>query len=75
MFSYLLCNYEAKMLPEQEVATFAFARLAELLRKREVPGFERREAQRQADFEARYYGTETEYCSGKEAAEENEEAL
>ena len=47
------------MLPEQ-FATFAFVRLTELLRKREVPGFERREAQRQADFEARYCDTETE---------------
>ena len=62
------------MLPEQ-FATFAFVRLTELLRKREVPGFERREAQRQADFEARYCDTETEYCSSKAAAEENEEAL
>ena len=61
------------MLPEQ-FATFAFVRLTELLRKREVPGFERREAQRQADFEARYCDTETEYCS-TETGEENEEAL
>ena len=60
------------MLPEQ-FATFAFVRLTELLRKREVPGFERREAQRQADFEARYCDTETEYCS-TETEEENEEA-
>ncbi len=62
------------MLPEQ-FATFAFVRLTELLRKREVPGFERREAQRQADFEARYCDTETEYCSSKETAEEDDEAL
>ena len=61
------------MLPEQ-FATFAFVRLTELLRKREVPGFERREAQRQADFEARYCDTETEYCN-TETADENEEAL
>ena len=60
------------MLPEQ-FATFAFVRLTELLRKREVPGFERREAQRQADFEARYCDTETEYCS-TETEKENEEA-
>ena len=60
------------MLPEQ-FATFAFVRLTELLRKREVPGFERREAQRQADFEARYCDTETEHCS-IETEEENEEA-
>ena len=62
------------MLPEQ-FATFAFVRLTELLRKREVPGFERREAQRQADFEARYCDTEPEYCRSTETAEENEEAL
>ena len=61
------------MLPEQ-FATFAFVRLTELLRKREVPGFERREAQRQAHFEARYCDTETEYCN-TETAEENEEGL
>ena len=49
--------------PEQ--ASFSFARLVELLRKREVPGSERREAERQAEFEARYCETETEYCSTK----------
>ena len=66
MFSYLLCNYKAnKMTSEQEVATFAFARLSELLRKREVPGAERREAERQAEFEARSCDIETEYCSTK----------
>ena len=66
MCSYLLCNYKAnKMTPEQEVATFAFARLSELLRKREVPGAERREAERQAEFEARYCDPETENCSTK----------
>ena len=42
-----------------------FLSLVELLRKREVPGSERREAERQADFEARYCDTETEYCSTK----------
>ncbi len=62
------------MLPEQ-FATFAFVRLTELLRKREVPGSERREAQRQADFEAQYCDTETEYCSSTETAEESEEVL
>ena len=60
------------MLPEQ-FATIAFMRLTELLRKREVPGVDRREAQRQADFEARYCDTDTEYCSSKETAEEKEE--
>ena len=42
-----------------------FLSLVELLRKREVPGSERREAERQAEFEARYCDTETEYCSTK----------
>ena len=45
-----------------EHASAAFARLVELLRKREVPGAERREAERQAEFEARCE-TSTEYCS------------
>ena len=66
--------FPSKMLPEQEVATFAFARLTELLRKRDVPGAERREAQRQADFEARYCDTDTEYCNIK-TEEDSEEAL
>ena len=48
-------------------------RLTELLRQRQLPGFDRREAQRQADFEARYCDTDTEYCSSKETAEEKEE--
>ena len=60
------------MLPEQ-FATIAFMHLTELLRRREVPGIDRREAQRQADFEARYCDTDTEYCSSKEAAAEEEE--
>ncbi len=37
--------------------------LMELLRIREVPGSERREAERQAEFEALRCETETEYCS------------
>ncbi len=61
-------------MPPEQFAVFAFARLIELLCKREVPGVERREAQRQADFEARYCDTETEYCS-VETEEESEEAL
>ena len=74
MCSYLLCNYKAnKMTPEQEVAMFAFARLSELLRKREVPGAERREAEQQAEFEARYCDTETEYCSTKTDEDSDEE--
>ena len=60
------------MLPEQ-FATIAWMRLTELLRQRQLPGFDRREAQRQADFEARYCDTDTEYCSNKETAEENDE--
>ena len=46
-----------------EHASAAFARLVELLRKREVPGAERREAERQAEFEARHCESSTEYCS------------
>ena len=42
-----------------------FLNLVELLRKREVPGAERREAERQAVLEARYCETETDYCSTK----------
>ena len=61
------------MLPEQ-FAAFAFARLTELLRRREVPEAERREAQRQEDFETRYCDTETEYCS-TETEKDSEEAL
>ena len=52
---------------------FFFTRLTELLRKREVPGFERREAQRQADFEARLCESETEYCSTKTDEEDSAE--
>ena len=58
--------------PEQ--ASFAFARLVELLRKREVPGAERREAERQAEFEARYCESSTEYCS-TETNEDSEQEL
>ena len=50
------------MLPKDHTN---FLSLVELLRKREVPGSGRREAERQADFEARYCDTETEYCSTK----------
>ena len=42
-----------------------FLNLVEMLRKREVPGAERREAERQAEFEARYCETETASCSTK----------
>ena len=47
--------------------------LIELLRTREVPGSERREAERQAEFEARYCETETEYCSTKTDEEDSDE--
>ena len=50
-----------------------FLNLIELLRKREVPGAERREAERQAEFDARYCDTETEYCSTKTDNEEDSE--
>ena len=50
-----------------------FLRLVELLRKREVPGSERREAERQAEFDARYCDTETEYCTSKTDSEEESE--
>ena len=43
-----------------------FLGLIELLRAREVPGAERREAERQAEFEALRCETETEYCSADE---------
>ena len=42
-----------------------FLNLVEMLRKREVPGAKRCEAERQAEFEARYCETETDYCSTK----------
>jgi len=47
--------------------------LIELLRKRVVPGSERREAERQAEFDARYCDTETEYCTSKTDSEEESE--
>ena len=47
--------------------------LIELLRVREVPGSERREAERQAEFEALRCETETEYCSADE--EDSDEEL
>ncbi len=50
-----------------------FLNLVELLRKREVPGSDRREAERQAEFEARFCDTETEYCTNKTYREEENE--
>ena len=49
-----------------------FLRLIEMLRNREVPGSERREAERQAEFDARRCDTETEYCTSKTSEEESE---
>ena len=50
-----------------------FLNLVELLRKREVPGSDRREAERQAEFDARHCDTETEYCTNKTDSEEESE--
>ena len=50
-----------------------FLNLVELLRKREVPGSDRREAERQAEFDALYCDTETEYCTNKTSSEEESE--
>ena len=58
------------MLPTERTN---FLSLVELLRKREVPGSKRREAERQAEFEARYCETETEYCSTKTNKEDDSE--
>ena len=55
------------------MAPAGFLNLVEMLRKREVPGAERREAERQAEFEARYCETETEYCSTKTNKEDDSE--
>ena len=53
--------------------THIVERIVELLRKREVPGSERREAERQAEFDARQCDTETEYCTSKSNSEEESE--
>ena len=50
-----------------------FLRLIELLRKRVVTGSKRREAERQAEFDARYCDTETEFCRTKPDNEEDSE--
>ena len=44
----------------------------ELLRRRLVPGWQRREEERQASFEARYCETETEYASTTNEQSEDE---
>ena len=50
----------------------AFAALTELLRRRLVPGWQRREEERQARFEARYCETSTEYTSTTNEQSEQE---
>ena len=60
----LLCINKDAML------THNVERIVELLRKRAVPGSERREAERQAEFDARQGDTETEYCTSKSESEE-----
>ena len=70
-FSFIFCRskeLKKKMTPEHASLTL----FTELLRKREVPGFQRREAERQAVFEARYCDTETE-CRSTETDEDSEE--
>ena len=57
------------MTPEHASLIF----FTEMLRKREVPGFQRREAERQAVFEARYCDTETEYRSTNTDEDSEEE--
>ena len=51
----------------------AFAHFVELLRRRNVPGWLRREQERQETFDARYCDTETEYCTSKTDSEEESE--
>ena len=58
-----------EMTPEHA----AFNMFTELLRRREVPGWQRREAERQATFEARYCDTETEYRSSERDEDSEEE--
>ena len=70
-FSFTVCcskELKEKMTPEHA----SFNVFTELLRRREVPGWQRREAERQAMFEARYCDTETEYRS-TETEEDSEE--
>ena len=71
---FILCKQRMTTPERPEQASFSFARLVELLRKREVPGAERREAERQAEFEARYCESSTEYCS-TETNEASEQEL
>ncbi len=50
----------------------AFTALTELLRRRLVPGWQRRQEERQATFEARHCETETEYTSTTNEESEEE---
>ena len=54
---YLVKQQRAHDMTPQHAA---FAALVELLRRRPVPGWQRREEERQANFEARYCETSTE---------------
>ena len=70
-FSFTVCCSEElkeKMTPEHA----SFNVFTELLRRREVPGWQRREAERQAMFEARHCDTETDYHT-METEEDSEE--
>ena len=52
----------------------AFAHFVELLRRRQVPGWFRREQERQESFEARYCETSTE-CPTTENTESDNDSL
>ncbi len=74
-FSFIFCRSKELKKKKKKKMTPEHASLilfTELLRKREVPGSQRREAERQAVFEARYCDTETEYRS-TETDEDSEE--
>ena len=74
-FFFIFCRSKELKNEMMTPAHAALHLLIELLRKREVPGWQRREAERQAEFEARYCDTETEYCSTKMDEEDSEEEL
>ena len=70
-FSFTVCGSKElkdNMTPEHA----SFDVFTELLRRRPVPGWQRREAERQATFEARYCDTETDYRS-TETEEDSEQ--
>ena len=66
---YLVKQQRAADMTPQHAA---FAALVELLRRRPVPGWQRREEERQANFEARYCDTSTEYTSTTNEQSEQE---